>query len=282
MLWVVPPFLALTLSLVLRLSARVKSHRRRPAGVRPGDAAADHGRLQPVDRRPLRRRPALGLVIGAVAWVARRSSASGRGMPRRHPRPPPRRRRRAAEPATGAASRARRRPARRCERNVEPGDGPVGVADDAVGVDDERRAPVEAERAEDAVGLARPPCRRRPAAGRRSRPARRRSRSWLSTDCGLMASTWAPTSANASMSVGVGVQLAGADRRVVARVEDEHHRLAPVAPTACSRADPSSVPSRARRSVEVGRRRRRPRRTAIGVSASIRPRGSTSGMSKLA
>ena len=39
MLWVLPPFLALTLSLVLRLSARVKSHRRRPAGLRPGDAS---------------------------------------------------------------------------------------------------------------------------------------------------------------------------------------------------------------------------------------------------
>ena len=40
----------------------------------------------------------------------------------------------------------------RAER--EPGDRPVGVADDALGVDHERRAPVEAERAEDAVGLA--------------------------------------------------------------------------------------------------------------------------------
>ena len=92
MLWVVPPFLALTLSIVLRLSARVKSHRRRPAGLRPGDPAADPGRLLPVDRRPLRRR--LGLALDRRRRLGRRPR---RPQPRhegRHPGPPPRRRRR--------------------------------------------------------------------------------------------------------------------------------------------------------------------------------------------
>ena len=49
-LWVLPPFMAIALSLVLRLSARVPLHRRRPAGRRPGDVPADHHRLHPVDR----------------------------------------------------------------------------------------------------------------------------------------------------------------------------------------------------------------------------------------
>ncbi len=55
MLWVVPPFLALTLSLVLRLSAKVKSTAAAQQASAPGEPAADHGRLQPGHREPLRR-----------------------------------------------------------------------------------------------------------------------------------------------------------------------------------------------------------------------------------
>ena len=56
MLWVVPPFLALTLSLVLRLSARVKS----TAAAQQASGLVTLPLIlvaySPVDRRPLRRR----------------------------------------------------------------------------------------------------------------------------------------------------------------------------------------------------------------------------------
>ena len=112
-------------------------------------------------------------------------------------------------------------------RKVRPAIGPVHVADDA-----RRRRPrrPSAGRSRAGRGCRRPrppPCPRRPAAGRRTRPACSENSSWLSTDCGLMASTWAPTSAKLVDVVGVGVELAGADRRVVARVEDQHHRPGP-------------------------------------------------------
>ena len=60
MLWVVPPFLALTLSLVLRLSAKVKTTAAAQQASGAGEPPADHGRLQPGQRQPLRRhRPRL-------------------------------------------------------------------------------------------------------------------------------------------------------------------------------------------------------------------------------
>ena len=39
------------------------------AGVGPRHAAADHDRLQPVDRRPVRSRQPQGWIIGGVAWA---------------------------------------------------------------------------------------------------------------------------------------------------------------------------------------------------------------------
>ena len=93
MLWVVPPFLALTLSLVLRLSAKVKSTAAAQQASAPREPPADHGRLQPGHRQPLRRLEP-GLVHRRHRLGPRRHRPLAR-RPRRHPRPPPRRRRRA-------------------------------------------------------------------------------------------------------------------------------------------------------------------------------------------
>ena len=98
MFWVVPPFLALTLSLVLRLSARVKS-----------SAAAQQ--VAGLVSLPLimiaysQSTGALfgatntGYVIGALAWIAALFGLI-RGHALDDPRPPPRRRRRSLSPAT--------------------------------------------------------------------------------------------------------------------------------------------------------------------------------------
>ena len=44
-------------------------HRRRPAGVRPREPPADHGRLQPGHRQPLRRQRASPGTSARIAWV---------------------------------------------------------------------------------------------------------------------------------------------------------------------------------------------------------------------
>ena len=191
MLWVVPPFLALTLSLVLRLSAKVKSTAAAQQASAPGEPAADHGRLQPGHRQPLRRRPRSPGTSAASPGCSPASPCGAASAPSPA----------AASSASPTSSSARPSLAAftaatsssvRAER--EAGDGPVGVPDDALGVDHERRAAVEAERAEDAVGLA----HRLVGVGEqreaRSRPACRRSRRGSATDCGLIASTWAPAS----------------------------------------------------------------------------------------
>ena len=110
MLWVVPPFLALTLSLVLRLSAKVKS----TAAAQQASALVSlplimvaysqatgslYGGTEP---RLVHRRHRLG--PRRLRPVARRAG--------RHPRPPPRRRRRAVARASSRPSPRRR--ARRC------------------------------------------------------------------------------------------------------------------------------------------------------------------------
>ena len=53
-LWVLPPFMAIALSLVLRLSARVKSTAAAQQAAGLVTLPADHHRLRPVDRRPAR------------------------------------------------------------------------------------------------------------------------------------------------------------------------------------------------------------------------------------
>ena len=101
MLWVVPPFLALTLSIVLRLSARVKS----TAAAQQASGLVTLPLIlvaySPVDRRPLRRR--VGLALDRRRRLGRRPR---RPQPRhagRHPSPPPRRRRRHLTPSPGGA-----------------------------------------------------------------------------------------------------------------------------------------------------------------------------------
>ena len=55
MIWVVPPFLALDARDRGALLGAGEVERRRPAGGGPGEPPDDHHRLQPVDRRPVRR-----------------------------------------------------------------------------------------------------------------------------------------------------------------------------------------------------------------------------------
>ena len=93
MLWVVPPFLALTLSLVLRLSARVKSTA----------AAQQASGLVTLPLIMVAYSQSTGALFGAgsVSWiiggdrVGRRHLRPRAGHAGRHPGPPPRRRRRA-------------------------------------------------------------------------------------------------------------------------------------------------------------------------------------------
>ena len=174
MLWVVPPFLALTLSLVLRLSARVKSTA----------AAQQASGLVTLPLIMIAYSQSTGSLYGgdALGLVHRR-----RRLGPRHRRPLARRARRDPRPASSASPTSSDQ---LCAHvggldgrdqlvggaEGEAGDGPVGVADDALGVDHEDRAPVEAERAEDRRRPRRPPCRCRRAAGTRSRPACTRSR----------------------------------------------------------------------------------------------------------
>ena len=291
MLWVVPPFLALTLSLVLRLSARVKSHRRRPAGVRPRDPAADHG--SPTASRPARcsAPPRLGWFIGAVAWVVALAVAHPRHA-LGHARPPPRRRRR-------GSSEDLRRPIAADGgddlvggRKVRPADGAVDrtrMTPSASTTND--RPAVEAERPEDAVGRGRPPCPSSASSGKANPPWSAANRSWLSTDCGLMASTCAPTSSKPAMSVGVACRAAAC---TPACCRPGRRRARPAGPgtrTACS-APPAVVPSVPSGRSRGPRRRRadssdgqpvadRARRRQPTVQTSTL-RGSSSGMSKLA
>ena len=64
MLWVVPPFLAITLSVVLRLSARVKSAAAAQQASGLVTLPADHPLLRPVERRPARGASARGWCSG--------------------------------------------------------------------------------------------------------------------------------------------------------------------------------------------------------------------------
>ena len=76
-LWVLPPFLAICLSLVLRLSARVSSTAAAQQASGLVSLAPDHGRLQPGHRRSVRRRvPALS----SVAWPGSAGLSACRGM----------------------------------------------------------------------------------------------------------------------------------------------------------------------------------------------------------
>ena len=77
MFWVVPPFLALTLSVVLRLSRPRAERGGGPAGVGPRDAAAHHPLVRAVERR--------GLRLGHLGPRAGRGLVGGR-----HRRPAPR------------------------------------------------------------------------------------------------------------------------------------------------------------------------------------------------
>ena len=92
MLWVIPPFLALTLSLVLRLSARVKSTAAAQQASGLGDAAVDHGRVLPVDGCAPRR--GFGLHHHRSGGLAGRHHRPVPRCARRDQGPPPRRRRR--------------------------------------------------------------------------------------------------------------------------------------------------------------------------------------------
>ena len=76
--------------------------RRRAAGVRPREPPADHGRLQPGHRQPLRRERARPGTSAAIAWVLA-GIALWRGVRVVTRGPPPRRRRRAVAPPTGRA-----------------------------------------------------------------------------------------------------------------------------------------------------------------------------------
>ena len=117
----------------------------------------------------------------------------------------------------------------------EAGHRPVHVAHDAGAVDHEDRPPVEAHRAEDAVALARPACRRRTAAGRRTRPGSSREAVVALDRLGADGQHRGVDVAELVDLGRVAVELAGAHRRVVARVEHQHHRLARRTRTASSR-----------------------------------------------
>ena len=80
MLWIIPPFLLLTLSLVLRLSAKVKSTAAAQQASGLVTLPADRDRLQPGHRHPdgQRGRRRLDLRRGRVG--GRRRSASDRGV----------------------------------------------------------------------------------------------------------------------------------------------------------------------------------------------------------
>ena len=219
MLWVVPPFLALTLSLVLRLSAKVKSTA----------AAQQASALVSLPLIMVAYSQATGSLYGgnALAWYiggdrlgARRHRPLAR-HPSRHPRAPPRRRRRAVAPLPGELD-GLDQLVRGTER--EPGDRLVRVPHDALRIDHERGAPVEAERPEDPVGLA------HGLVGvgeeREGEPALlagevvvalhrlRAHRQHLGPGVGEGVDV-----------LGVGVELAGAHGRAVARVEHQHDHL---------------------------------------------------------
>ena len=196
MLWVVPPFLALTLSLVLRLSAKVKStaaaqqasalvslplimvaysqatgslyggnaprlvHRRRSPGCSPASPSGAASASSPA--------------AASSASPTSSSAATGRAL-------------HGGDQLVGAAER-------------EAGHRPVRVADDALA---RRSRTPSAGRSRAGRGCRRPrprPCRCRRAAGTRTRPACTRSRRGSAPTAGEIASTWAPASVKESMS----------------------------------------------------------------------------------
>ena len=204
MLWVVPPFLALALSIVLRLSARVKSTAAAQQasglvtlpliGIAYGQATGS-----------LFGAAGLGWFIGAVAWVVALASLA-RGMRAVNRGPPAR--------ASPTAS-ERERGGRRRRSGLEASDGersrreagtmsPATArwihGDDAVARRPRTPTGGRSRGARGSRRPGRPPCPRRPGAGRRSRRCRWRTPGGSSTDWGLRARTWAPTSAKAAIS----------------------------------------------------------------------------------
>src|SRR5215207_7859311 len=109
----------------------------------------------------------------------------------------------------------------------EPGDRPVGVAQDALAVDHEHRPPVEADRTEDAVQLAH--LLLGVAEQREGEPALVLAELVVARHR-LGADRQHPGVERRELGdvLGVGVELAGAHGRVVARVEDQDDRAAPV------------------------------------------------------
>ena len=159
MLWVVPPFLALTLSLVLRLSARVKS----TAAAQQASGLVSLPLIMVAYSQStgaLFGAAGVSWIIGGVAWIAAFIGLS-RGM-----RAVTRARLlgvadEACSPLSDIVSfdgkRASGGGADGVDQLVggaerEAADGAVGVADHAFAVDHEHRAAVEPDRPDDAVG----------------------------------------------------------------------------------------------------------------------------------
>ena len=103
MIWVVPPFLALDARDRRALLGASEVERGRAAGGGAGEPPDDHHRLQPVDRRPVRRHR-----VGLHRRVARLDRGPDRTQSRHaidDPSPPPRRRRRSLTHSSFAFSR---------------------------------------------------------------------------------------------------------------------------------------------------------------------------------
>jgi ABC-2 type transport system permease protein len=107
MFWVIPPFLAFTLSLVLRLSATGEVDRGGAAGLRPRVAAAHHDRLRPELGSACSARRSSGWIVGARR-VDHRIVQPHPRRPLGHPGPPARRRQRGVTLSRRSTRRARR------------------------------------------------------------------------------------------------------------------------------------------------------------------------------
>ncbi len=218
MIWVVPPFLALTLAIVLRFSARVKS----------SAAAQQAAGLVSLPMIIIAYSQSTGALFGASrVGLHRRVARVDRGPDRsqsRHaiddPSPPPRRRRRSLTSPSRYSSRERVIGDAKLEREAgASGLGGFHGVDQlgrAAGTSGRRRRGARTgrrprrrsrtpsggrSRAGRGCRTPRPPsCRCRRAAGTRSRHAWHEKPSWLSTPCGLIASICAPTSLNSPMS----------------------------------------------------------------------------------
>ena len=112
---------------------------------------------------------------------------------------------------------------------MEAEQGDVAIADDALGIDDEDRPAHEPARPQHPVGADRRSRSGSASSGTVS-PYLARNRSWESSDCGEIPSTVGVELVESVGGVAVGAELAGADRREVARIEGEHEPL----PAKCS------------------------------------------------